>query len=1221
MKKKIFMFLFCVITAVASLAAINAVDAEAMTDGYYTYTVSNNEATITYVDASISGEISVPSSLDGYSVVAIEDKSFSYCSDLTNITIPDGITRIGKEAFLSCSSLTSITIPDSVTTIGDRAFYNCKELTCVNISDIASWCKIKFISYFDHSSNPLVYGGKLYLNGNIVTDLIIPDGVNTISDYAFSSCSSITSVTIPGSVWEIGNDAFYDCASLTNVTIHGSAITIGDGAFRVCTSLESISVDDKNLYYCSVDGVLFSKNMKTLIQYPSGKTNGPYTIPNGVTTINDFAFYGCENLTSITIPDSVKTVGDYAFSGCVKLKTVYKTSSATWDYSFGSTTEVILYDYLITYLLENEEIIYEYILASQDAKLLTPPEGYVYQYLVNGNNWTGKNINNDTIVTVIEEDAVTITYVGDYIGEEVIAQNADAMLPEAPYGYTYTFTAAGKEWTGESITEDVTVKVTKTPIVYTITYVGDYTGESNAAYLTDATLPQAPYGYTYSFTVNGKKWTGKSITEDVTVTVTKTPILYTVTFEYEDGHIEEITVPYLSNAKLPEPPYGYIYSFTAYGKEWTGESITRDVTVTVTKTRRLFTVTYKYDDGYTDEEKAVYLSSVTLPEPPYGYTYSFAANGKEWTGESITEDVTVIVTKTPIIYTVTYEGDYTGESDAAYLTDVILPKAPYGYTYTFTVDGQEWAGKSITGDITVMVTKSPIIYTVTYKGDYVGTEKAAYLTSVVLPEPPENYIYTFTANGTSWTGESITKDVTVTVKKLCDLAELSVNNLEEMTVEGDIINGKYYDRIFIPQVTVSENAAYKLYSEYECINEGTAFSLKKGENVFYAKVVAESGREKIYALNINRDIPESLGKLTVVQTIGGSLTMQVETEIKGNPSFYLYYGITQDDMVSMSAKYFADTNTILASGLSEETEYYLKLVAVYDEIKIESSVVKETTGKTLSSDCYVIETLTPPGGKITHAAEESGIGEISDLAVTNKYESIEIDVRVSEEATWGLYRTETSNVEIDKIVSLNAGRTVTRYIKVTSEDKEHQRTYSITIYRQTKSDKPKITVSGNVATITAPNSADTIRYTIDTTNPTENNGILYTAPFEVEDGMVIKAIAKQQDKDEYSDIEIYKVSDSADIRIVPLEIFKDGNKYFYSLNVEALDAITGKAIIAFYDDKKLIDMVCEDITEQTEHYIESNVTLNETATKYKAFVWRGIESLNPLAEYIEGEIE
>jgi hypothetical protein len=272
----------------------------ASNDEYRYYIDSEGDVTIeSYIGNAES--VAIPKTIDDYPVVAIGDYAFSDCESLTSITIPDSVTSIGDSAFEGCSNLTNITIPDSVTSIGDEAFRECSSLTSVTL----------------------------------------PNSVTSIGDCTFIDCTSLTSIIIPNSVTSIGYMAFWGCSNLTSITIPNSVTSISNSVFDLCTSLTSIAVDSENSTYSSKDGVLYNKKQTVVICCPGGKS-GDFTIPNSVTSINDWAFEGCSSLTSITIPNSVTSIGEGAFADCSSLTSVTIPDGVTSisDYAFDDCSSL-----------------------------------------------------------------------------------------------------------------------------------------------------------------------------------------------------------------------------------------------------------------------------------------------------------------------------------------------------------------------------------------------------------------------------------------------------------------------------------------------------------------------------------------------------------------------------------------------------------------------------------------------------------------------------------------------------------------------------------------------------------------------------------------------------------------------------------------------------------------------------------------------------------------
>ena len=296
------------------------------------------------------------------------------------VTYP--VTSIAAEAFLGCTEMTSVTIPANMKFVGDGAFYGCNKLKTkgVHISDLSAWCKIEYEAiHYTTGAQPLYCGHSLYLNGTLLTDLVIPDDVTSIGRLAFHSCTSITSITahsnltnvtlgafgacskvtsiyisdlklwcqapipvnqahslylngekitnleIPSGVKSLAPCAFYYCTDLTSVTFPSSLTSIGREAFSGCSGLTSVTIPDK---ITTIEPYTFA--------YCKGLTS--VTIPNSVTSIGGNAFNGCRGLASITIPNSVTSIGNSAFAYCSGLTsiTVPQSVKELDSYAFGS---------------------------------------------------------------------------------------------------------------------------------------------------------------------------------------------------------------------------------------------------------------------------------------------------------------------------------------------------------------------------------------------------------------------------------------------------------------------------------------------------------------------------------------------------------------------------------------------------------------------------------------------------------------------------------------------------------------------------------------------------------------------------------------------------------------------------------------------------------------------------------------------------------------------
>ncbi|MBR0161138.1 MAG: leucine-rich repeat protein [Oscillospiraceae bacterium] len=279
-------------------------------------------------------ELAIPQS-----VTSIGEGVFEDCSKLTSMAIPNGVTWILGSTFSGCSSLTSVTIPESVTTIMGYAFRGCSSLTSLTVPETVtaireyafSGCTGLTEFTIPESITSIEYG--VFYGCSNLRNVTIPETVTSIGSHAFANCTSLADITIHAGIKSIGSYAFWRCTSLTEITIPSGVESIGDGLIAGCTSMQNIVVESGNPVCCVENGVLFNKNKTQLLQYPVGRTDTDYQIPNTVTRVGKYAFYGDKNLTGVTIPSSVTSLDSYAFDGCSSLAGIVIPQSVM---SFGS---------------------------------------------------------------------------------------------------------------------------------------------------------------------------------------------------------------------------------------------------------------------------------------------------------------------------------------------------------------------------------------------------------------------------------------------------------------------------------------------------------------------------------------------------------------------------------------------------------------------------------------------------------------------------------------------------------------------------------------------------------------------------------------------------------------------------------------------------------------------------------------------------------------------
>ena len=512
-----------------------------------------------------------------YEEITIGDQS-GYCLARYNenekkVVIPSEylgkpVLKIGERAFQG-KSIKEITIPESVRQIGYDAFAKCKNLNAVYYTDVEKWCHI---SFGNSSANPLYYAHNFYLNGELLTDLTIPDDV-AVDQYAFVGCNTLQNITA-GSVVastiakscqspsfnviitngnKIDADAFNGCKGLKNITLPADVTSIGYEAFNNCSSLENIYYNGDVAKWCVISGLGNLMSSARTLHIGGKKVEGDLVIPDGVKSISNSAFAYCNGLTSVTVPASVLHIWDDAFVGCRNLTN-------------------------ITAFADNASAIAKQIISKQFSVTITGGTSIAARAFENCSNLVGITISNDMkmigaaafhnctgLTSIVIPDSVTSIESEAFVGCSNLAKVtlSNTLTNIGPYAFkdcsslTSIAIPDGVQ-TLDKYTFFGCTNLANVTIGNNVTNIGDY-AFSNCSSLTSITIPDSVMSIGYGV------FSGCSSLESITIPFVgaQAGVTSSDTYQYPFGYIFG-TSSYTGSVATEQYYYGSSTSSTTY---------------------------------------------------------------------------------------------------------------------------------------------------------------------------------------------------------------------------------------------------------------------------------------------------------------------------------------------------------------------------------------------------------------------------------------------------------------------------------------------------------------------------------------------------------------------------------------------------------------------------------------------------------------------------------
>lgn len=294
----------CIFTSAFVVNDLNSNNADSQGIIYEIHETEKTASVSKANSKTISGTITIPEKVKKsnaeYIVNIIEDYAFINCLNITDISIPESITKIGDGVFRNCTGLKNILIPNSVSSIGNSTFYSCSNLSSVKLSN-------KLIAINEQT----------FYKCTSLSSITIPSSVTTIEKEAFKYCKNLNAISFPSGLTTIGSSAFYNCEKITEISIPDSISILGRSAFYNTT-----------WYKNKPNGLIYLG--KFIYKYKGTMPlNTSVTLQDGTKRIADEAFSRCKNMVSISIPNSVISIGNASFNGCKGLTSINLPNSIT----------------------------------------------------------------------------------------------------------------------------------------------------------------------------------------------------------------------------------------------------------------------------------------------------------------------------------------------------------------------------------------------------------------------------------------------------------------------------------------------------------------------------------------------------------------------------------------------------------------------------------------------------------------------------------------------------------------------------------------------------------------------------------------------------------------------------------------------------------------------------------------------------------------------------